>query len=148
MGEGSMGGTAATRKGSAVGSRAALVVVAIVAVASPGCNSRTAGYPPLGKVTGVVTRAGQPLAGLTVLFQPIAGGRASVGVTDTAGRYTLRYTEVADGAMVGDHTVTLSVDPDESDARATLGVVKGLGKQFSFTVKPGWNTFGIEISGD
>lgn len=134
--------------GPAARSRAALVVVAIVAFASPCCNSRTAGYPPLGKVTGVVTRGGQPLAGVTVLFQPVAGGRASVGVTDSTGRYTLRFTEVADGAMVGDHTVTLSVDPDESDARATLRVVKGLGKQFSFTVKPGKNTFAIETASD
>jgi hypothetical protein len=143
-----MGGTAAIRKGSAAGSRAALFAVAIVAVASLCCNSRTAGYPPLGKVTGIVTRAGQPLAGVTVLFQPVAGGRASGGVTDSAGRYTLRHTEAADGAMVGDHTVTLSVDPDESDARATLRRVEGLGKQFSFTVKPGWNTFTIKIAGD
>jgi hypothetical protein len=147
MGATSMGGTAAIRKGSVAGSRAALVV-AIVAIASPCCNSRTAGYPPLGRVTGIVSRAGQPLAGLTVLFQPVAGGRASVAVTNSAGRYTLRFTEVADGAMVGDHTVTLSVDPDASDARATLRVVEGLGKQYSFTVKPGRNTFDIDTAGD
>jgi hypothetical protein len=85
---------------------------------------------------------------VTVLFQPVAGGRASAGVTDSTGRYTLRYTEVADGAMVGDHVVTLSVDPDESNARATLRVVKGLGKQFSFTVQKGKQTFDIEIAGD
>jgi hypothetical protein len=125
-----------------------LFVFAIVAVASPCCNARTARYPPLGKVTGIVTRGGQPLAGVTVLFQPVAGGRASAGVTDSTGRYTLRYTEVADGAMVGDHVVTLSVDPDESNARATLRVVKGLGKQFSFTVQKGKQTFDIEIAGD
>lgn len=143
-----MNGPSAIRKGLATGSRAALLVIATVAVVSPSCNARTAGYPPLGRVTGLVTRAGQPLAGVTVLFQPVAGGRASVGLTDSTGRYMLRYTEVADGAMVGDHTVTLSVDPDESDARATLRVVRGLGKQFSFTVEPGKNTFDIEITGD
>jgi hypothetical protein len=143
-----MSGTSAIRNGPASRSRAALFAVAIVALASPCCNSRTAGYPPLGKVTGVVTRGGQPVAGVTVLFQPVAGGRASVGVTDSTGRYTLRYTEVADGAMVGDHTVTLSVDPDESDTRATLRRVEGLGKQFSFTVKPGRNTFAIETARD
>jgi len=143
-----MNGTSAIRKGSAAGSRAMLFVFAIVAVASPCCNARTARYPPLGKVTGIVTRGGQPLAGVTVLFQPVAGGRASAGVTDSTGRYTLRYTEVADGAMVGDHVVTLSVDPDESNARATLRVVKGLGKQFSFTVQKGKQTFDIEIAGD
>lgn len=143
-----MSGTSAIRKGSAVGSRSRLFVVAVLAMASPCCNARTAGYPPLGKVTGIITGAGQPLPGVTVLFQPVAGGRASAGVTNATGRYTLRYTEVADGAMVGDHAVTLSVDPDESDARATLRVVKGLGKRFTFTVKPGRNTFDIEIAGD
>jgi hypothetical protein len=44
--------------------------------------------------------------------------------------------------------VTLSVDPDESDTRATLRRVEGLGKQFSFTVKPGRNTFAIETARD
>lgn len=143
-----MNGTSAIRNGPASRSRAALLIIATVAVVSLSCNARTAGYPPLGRVTGVVTRGGQPVAGVTVLFQPVAGGRASAGVTDSTGRYTLRFTEVADGAMVGDHTVTLSVDPDESDARATLRRVEGLGKQFSFTVKPGRNTFAIETASD
>jgi len=143
-----MSGTSVIGNRSAACSKAALFAVAIVAFASPCCNARTAGYPPLGRVTGVVTRGGQPVAGVTVLFQPVAGGRASAGVTDSRRRYTLCYTEVADGAMVGDPTVTLSVDPDESDTNATLRVAKGFDKQFSFTVKPGRNTFDIEIAGD
>lgn len=120
----------------------------LLAMAAQGCSSRTAGYPPLGDVTGVLTNGGQPVAGVTVLFQPTAGGRASVGVTDAAGRYTLRYTEAADGAMVGDHTVTLSRDPDAADPSATTRTTKGLDKTFSFTVKPGRQTFDIEIAGN
>lgn len=73
-----------------------------------GCSSRTAGYPPLGDVAGVVTLDSQPLANATVMFQP-PKGRASVGHTDAAGRYRLVFTSVAFGAAVGPHRV--SVEP-------------------------------------
>jgi hypothetical protein len=144
-----MNGLSMIRRGTACGFRTARIIVAMILVmAAQGCSSRTAGYPPLGDVTGVLTNGGQPVPSVTVLFQPTAGGRASVGVTDSAGRYTLRYTEAADGAVVGDHTVTLSQDPDESDPMATMRTTKGLDRKFSFTVKQGRQTFDIEIAGD
>jgi len=124
------------------------VVVLLVAVAATGCNSRAAGYPPLGDVTGLVTSGGQPLANVSVTFQPVAGGRSSVGMTDATGRYRLVYTDAAAGAMVGEHTVWLSEEPDESDPRATLRVRKGLDRKFSFTVAKGKNTFDIDIAAD
>ena len=86
------------------------------------------------------------MSNITVLFQPVAGGRASTGITDAEGRYSLRYTEVADGAVVGDHTVSLSEPLDESDPQATLRKVrKGLAKQFSFAVRKGKQTFDIDV---
>ena len=142
-----MTGMSMIRRGPAAGIWAALLVVVILTVACQGCNSRSVGYPPLGKVTGVLTREGQPLEGMTVLFQPVAGGRASVGFTDSAGRYSLRYTEVADGAMVGDQTVMLVEEPDDTNPKATLRTTKGLDKRFSFTVQEGTQTFDIEIAG-
>jgi len=129
-------------------SRWAPVVFLLVAVVASGCNARTAGYPSLGEVSGLVTSGGQPLAKVSVTFQPVAGGRSSVGVTDATGRYTLVYTDAAAGAMVGEHTVSLTEELDESDPRATMRVRKGLDRKFSFTVAKGKNTFDIEIAGD
>ncbi|WDI41074.1 carboxypeptidase-like regulatory domain-containing protein [Bremerella sp. P1] len=62
---------------------------------------------PVGKVTGVVTKGGQPLPDATVTFYPI-GGRPSFGTTDADGRYELIFTESVDGAMVGTHKVNIS----------------------------------------
>lgn len=114
-----------------------------------GCNSRTADYPPLGEVTGQVTGSGQPMANIIVFFQPAAGGRASTGKTDATGRYTLQFTDAARGAVVGEHAVSLSESfMDNTNPNASLQSKKGLKKRFSCTVKPGTNTFDIEVPGD
>jgi hypothetical protein len=123
-------------------------MIAVAALVSAGCNSRTAGYPPLGQVSGVVTSGGQPLPNITVTFQPVAGGRSSAGTTDASGRYTLAYTDAAKGAMVGEHAVLLAEEPDDSDPRATQRVRKGLDRKLSFTVEKGQNVFDIEITGN
>jgi len=73
--------------------------------------------PVTAPVTGVVTRAGQPLAGATVVFstvEPVAGfGRlVATGRTGDDGRFTL-VTRIdsrrsAPGAAIADHRVTVS----------------------------------------
>ena len=129
---------------------AALRLSAVAALLlAGGCNSRTAKYPPLGEVTGKVASSDQPMANIVVFFQPTAGGRASTGTTDASGRYTLHYTDAARGAMVGEHVVSLSESfMNNTDPNASLQSPQGLKKKFSFTVKPGRNTFDIEIAGD
>ena len=124
------------------------LATAAALTAAVGCNSRTAGYPPLGEVSGQVTSGGQPVPSVVVMFQPVAPGRASTGTTDASGRYTLQYTEVARGAMVGEHVVSLSEDVDDTDPKATLRSRKGLNKKFSFTVEPGKNMFDIVLGGE
>lgn len=79
-----------------------------------GCGGKT---PAVAPVTGVVTRAGQPLAGATVVFstvEPVAGfGRlVATGKTGDDGRFTL-VTRIdarrsAPGGPVGDNRVTIS----------------------------------------
>ncbi len=63
--------------------------------------------PELAGVDGTVTLDGQPLPFATVEFYP-EHGRPSVGFTDDGGRYTLRFSKSADGALLGSHTVTVS----------------------------------------
>ena len=82
-----------------------MAVVCILTAA--GCSSNPAIYPEVADVVGVVTLDGQPLEGATVTFAPEAG-RASSGVTDSAGRYSLHYTGSIRGAMLGSHRVMIN----------------------------------------
>ena len=57
-------------------------------------------------ISGRVTIDGAPLTGAFVVFYP-PSGRSSNGRTDSAGRFTLRCFEEADGALLGTHQVTV-----------------------------------------
>lgn len=84
-------------------SRAASCAVLLCAL---GCS---AGHGlPLEEVSGVVTRGGTPLEGVSLEFRPTTG-RPSFGRTDVDGKYVLQYTDQISGAMIGDHTVQLRV---------------------------------------
>ncbi len=84
-----------------------LRLIAVVGVlTAAGCSSNPAVYPEVADVVGVVTLDGQPLEGATVTFAPEAG-RASSGVTDSTGRYSLNYTGSIRGAMLGAHRVMI-----------------------------------------
>ena len=72
----------------------------------------------LAPVSGVVTLDGKPVANVVVSFQPASEGAdpdfnpGSGGTTDVEGRYELSTRE-GNGAVVGEHTVTLVYrDPD------------------------------------
>jgi hypothetical protein len=85
-----------------------------------GCSDRQVS---LANVKGTITRAGQPLAQVTVAFQPIAVGKkinpgpGSVGVTDANGHYELKtFDHNLPGAMIGKHRVI--IDPDLHNASA------------------------------
>lgn len=69
-------------------------------------------------VEGVVTFDSKPLEGATVMFRP-AQGRPSVGKTDAAGRYRLRYTSERDGAVPGTHVVSITTLDDSGDTGPT-----------------------------
>ena len=109
-----------------------------------GCTSRTAGYPDLGLVSGSVTLDEKPIAGIDVLFQPLQG-RSSSGTTDSEGRYELRYSPVALGAAVGQHTVSFHHTPDEADVGAMARPLKHLRKTFEVDVQSGANTHDFEL---
>ena len=64
------------------------------------------GTPLTMPVKGTVTFQGSPLAEADVAFTP-TGGRPATGRTDTAGQFTLTTFKTNDGAMIGQHTVTV-----------------------------------------
>jgi hypothetical protein len=83
--------------------RLALLVVALLVVGGCGRSDR----PPLGKVSGVVKLDGTPVPNASVMFTPIAGGRPASGTTDAAGRFSLTTFDQGDGALIGEHRVTV-----------------------------------------
>ena len=86
-----------------------------------GCGD---GTPPLGKVTGTVTRGGKPVPGVVVNFMP-DNGRPSWGKTDAAGKYTLNYDEGNDGGQVGSCKVFIGFEAQSQAGEA--GREKGAG---------------------
>jgi len=89
--------------------------IAILLTLVSGCFSGT--DVSVGKVSGVVTKDGQPLPDATVTFFP-TGGRPSIGMTDDQGRYELIFTESVKGAMVGTHKVNISFGGSQAPGEA------------------------------
>jgi hypothetical protein len=124
-----------------------MVIVAVLVCA--GCSGesfRTA------EVSGTVTNAGRPAAGVFVQFSPPGGYKARLpsayGMTDAQGRYRLVRPGSKTGAVVGPNTVTFStIDADAGTAPTASGssVAKW---SFEVDVKPGSNTFDFPISDD
>ena len=71
--------------------------------------------PATALVEGTVSFDGKPLAGTTVMFQPVDGSRLSAGETDASGKYTLRFTPTKMGAVPGEHKVVIQTAPGEPD---------------------------------
>lgn len=75
-------------------------------------------------VSGTVTLDGAPLEGAIVEFQPTTG-RASVGVSDAEGNYTLALTASISGAIIGDHKVTITTAQAPSGGEGNEPLVEG-----------------------
>ena len=125
------------------------------------------GQPDLGFVGGTVTLDGDPLAEVSVTFEPDEG-RPSNATTDENGYYELQYTARSQGARLGRHTVRIAEPPPMPDptqpvqeppagARerpATAATTQqsggipqtyNLNSSLTATVKTGSNTFDFEL---
>lgn len=84
-------------------------VTAVMGVCGLGCSRP--GTAPTVPAAGTLLRDDTPLGDVTVVFNP-ASGRPAMGVTDAAGRFVLSTFRRGDGAIAGNHRVTLAVmDP-------------------------------------
>ena len=72
------------------------------------CLGCWGGDANIGRVEGVVIVDGAPVERACVSFYPASGDRASQGLTDADGHYELSYTRSTDGAVIGEHKVTIS----------------------------------------
>lgn len=107
-------------------------------------------HPEVGRVDGVVTLDGQPLAEATVMFQPTEG-RASIATTDSAGKYSLTYLDGVPGAKLGAHKVIIRTEIPGEDGQPPIAkekLPKKYHEQTELTaeVKPGSNKLDFELT--
>jgi len=95
----------------------------LIAAAILGCGPS---HPDLVPVSGAVTFEGKPVVGAQVTFMAPGAARAAFAVTDAEGKFRLSTFGTDDGAVVGNHTVTVAkptqsgsgqaMSPDDADA--------------------------------
>lgn len=86
--------------------RSLLIISASLLLLS-GCSSKK--LPETISVEGVVKLEGAPVEGARVMFVPKGSGRPAEGQTDKAGRFELSTFAPRDGALPGEHTVTVTL---------------------------------------
>ena len=84
--------------------RRSLPLGGILLFLAAGCGSDR---PEMAPVTGTVLLNGQPVIEAGVTFMPSAG-RPATGQSDEAGRFELTTFNSGDGAVLGQHVVTIT----------------------------------------
>lgn len=116
---------------------------AVLLAALAGCSRSE--RPPLGIVTGTITLDGRPLADAAVHFTPEGPGRTSLGSTDAAGEYRLRYLRDIAGANVDRHTVRIMTATEENGGREILPPRYHASTVLEATVQPGTNRIDFSL---
>ena len=69
-------------------------------------------HPETAPVSGVVLYQGQPVAQAEVAFRPEGDGANGIGRTDAQGLFVISTYGDEDGAVVGEHVVTVQLYPE------------------------------------
>lgn len=128
-----------------------------------GC-SHDPNMPKLGKVHGTVTYKGKPLDAGHIVFTPATGkggdtGQNATGEINSDGTYELTTFDTGDGAILGQHIVTVTVQKGEMPKPDEYGQIKyelpknAVPEKFAsaeksplrYTVREGNNTINIEL---
>ena len=110
--------------------------------------------PVLLPAEGLVTLDGKPLGDAAVVFQPKAGGRPASARTDASGRFKVGTYTPQDGALPGEHTVTIAAvessgPPNAPEVRwITPKKYSNNQSGFSATVAAGSKTFTFDLSSE
>jgi hypothetical protein len=99
-------------------------------------------------VKGRVTCNGKPVAQAQIIFSPVppnesdkeAAGKPASGFSDNDGYYVLSTYKVHDGALIGQHRVTISLEDTNPAARHCKKVT-----QLVVEVKAGDNDLPLEL---
>lgn len=126
-----------------------LFLISFCILSLPGCGKS----PAEAKVSGTVTLDGNPVANAEVTFTPEDGSRISQGVTDSEGRYVLRFTASLDGAAVGTHNVTIRTGSSESSddpeaAKEIIPAKYNTQSELKETVKAGKNVVDFKLTSE
>ena len=118
-----------------------MLLAAVVAGCSGGDR------PTLGRVTGMVTLDGRPLADAAIVFSPISGGRQSIAVTDVAGHFEMIYIRDIHGAKIGQHEVSITTAREESP-RESLPARYNTETVLTAEVKSGTNDIPFKLTSE
>jgi len=85
-----------------------LLLVAMTGLVAAGCGSQArTGTDPVYPVSGVISLRGKPVAGADVTFFNAQKNRSAFGRTNDKGEYKLTTFAPNDGAVEGQHVVTV-----------------------------------------
>lgn len=97
---------------SAASRGASMFSFVILAWVMVGCGpARDPNLPATAVARGQVLYDGQPFDQGTITFHPIGAGNLGVSRLDAEGRFSLSTYQDDDGAVVGEHVVTIDVPP-------------------------------------
>jgi len=121
----------------------------LLSIGLSGCGKQSG--PPLGYVEGVVTIDDEPASLVMVEFQPVQGGGSpSIGFADENGYYRLQFTNSRPGAVIGTHTIRVTMDDDPTpDNTAPLIDIPARYNKLSTLkaeVKPGKNRHDFNLT--
>lgn len=106
----------------------------------------SAELPPLGYVSGTVTKEGKPLDGAMVTFIPVdTSANASTAISDKEGYYELKYIEGVPGAVLGKNKVEVSLIGPNGREVVPARTPYGLGSNEIETVQEGSQVIDIKI---
>lgn len=86
--------------------RSKAVLLLVFGLACGGCGGGD--RPQVYSVSGTIIYKDKPVEGATVNFYTEGSPRVAGGVTDAAGKFELTTFDTGDGAVAGDHIVTVS----------------------------------------
>ena len=117
------------------------LLVAVTTLALfPGC-----GPPTIAPVRGRVTCKGKPVADAALIFSPVPknendkeSGKAAAAGTDEDGYFVLSTYKERDGALIGKHRVSVTVDEGSRKVACKSKVIE-------IEIKPGDNEVNIEL---
>ena len=119
------------------------LAAALLLASLAGCSRSN--RPPLGEVAGTITLDGRPLPAAAVHFTPDGPGRTSLGSTDSAGGYRLRYLRDIAGANLGRHTVRIMTATEENGGREILPPRYHAATVLEATVQSGTNQIDFSL---
>lgn len=95
------------------------LVAGLLMASLGGCSGTDPDLPKLAKVSGKVTYNGKPVTKGSVIFTPVAGdkgdasGQVATGQIGADGSYELTTFNTGDGAVIGQHTVTIEAPSED-----------------------------------